>query len=155
MDKYVYISYSRHDHGFVEQLSGDLRSHGISIWVDMESIEPGENWEHAIVKGIQGASVFLLVLSKSSIQSNSVRSELEIAEEAGLIIIPLAVDEIELPAALQYQLAGGQEISFAGNYTKGKDLLLTSLESILKIDTSIEQSVEKPEIRSKGYVFIS
>ena len=41
----VFFSYARADAEFVLKLANDLRSAGISLWIDQLDITPGERWD--------------------------------------------------------------------------------------------------------------
>jgi hypothetical protein len=40
----IFISYSRRDKGFVDQLVQDLGKNGFEVWIDWEDIVGGESW---------------------------------------------------------------------------------------------------------------
>ncbi len=40
----VFISYSRRDLAFVEQLAADLKAAGLDVWYDLSGLEGGARW---------------------------------------------------------------------------------------------------------------
>ncbi len=80
MSAKIFISYSRKDQEFVDQLVADLEAHGVGVWVDRGDIVAGAAWRQQIVEGIKNCPVFLLVLSPNSIESGNVNRELTLAE---------------------------------------------------------------------------
>jgi hypothetical protein len=89
-DKHVFISYSHHDAQFVNQLSTDLASAGIRIWIDHTGLSPGTpNWEQAIRDAIRDSSAILLVASPSSRVSLAVQGEVSVGRSQGVRVIPL------------------------------------------------------------------
>ena len=108
----VFISYSRKNLDFVEQLHQYLVNNGISAWFDKDDIKVSDHWRTSIVEGIQNCKVFLLVLSPGSAASVNVRKEVDLAERHEKIIVPLMWQQTKIPVAMQYQLAGIQYMDF-------------------------------------------
>lgn len=70
--KRVFISYSHEDARFVEKLTADLVTEGISVWIDRTGLAPGTpNWDQAIREAIRAARAVLLVDSPSAFQAAS------------------------------------------------------------------------------------
>ena len=75
MTKNIFISYSRREVGFVDELVGRLENEQYNVWLDYRSLVPGKPWEEQIFQGIRDADIILLVISKSAIASQNVESE--------------------------------------------------------------------------------
>lgn len=88
----VFISYSRRDKSrvlpFVSQLGANH-----DLWVDWEDIPDGSAWEKEISKGIAQSDVFLFLLTPNSVTSEWCNKELQIANNWGKRIIPIAFGE--------------------------------------------------------------
>jgi hypothetical protein len=108
----VFISYSRRDETFIKQLYQALTGQDISAWYDRFNIGVGNQWTEEIVKGIRDCRVFLLVLSPDSTASANVRKEVDLAQRYDKRIVPLMWRKVEIPVAMEYQLAGIQWIEF-------------------------------------------
>lgn len=80
-EKYdIFISYSRKNSRFVKKLAADLEQHQISVWLDTQEIEVGDQFRIKIEEGIASSRYFCLVLSPASLKSFFVRKfELESA----------------------------------------------------------------------------
>jgi hypothetical protein len=63
----VFISYSRHDATFVEQLGAALHARGI----DCREITPTANWLQRIVQGIVQSTFFVFVVSPQSLRPHA------------------------------------------------------------------------------------
>lgn len=152
MDKkeYVYFSYSKGDRERVDRLSHDLRAHGIECWLDVEEIGPGSNWSKEIVKALKGASALLFVLSRYSVQSTWLRSELDSFKGRGGIVIPIVLDD-EGARWASRKFVDVQWVDFRSNYEDGFNLLLAALPDSVRKNRPIEAKPRK----SKGYVFLS
>lgn len=119
MAKHIFISYSRKDTEFVDKLAADMKKAGFKIWIDRTSILGGDKWRRQIVKAIGKAQAVLIVLSSSSVQSDNVRKEIDIAEQKGIKKILIDIEYHELPDDFLYQLAGEQKINFKTDYEAG------------------------------------
>ena len=98
----VFISYSRADIDFVQQLAGDLHQAGLDVWWDLSDIRGSDVWEHKIQDGLKSSKYFIIVLTPDSLASRWVRREYLSADSRGLTIIPLRLKEYEeLPLTLR------------------------------------------------------
>ena len=65
----AFISYSRKDKGFAQQLDERLRDLKRKPWADWEPLRPGSEFPPRIRAGIEGAANFIFVVSPDSIVS--------------------------------------------------------------------------------------
>ena len=79
----VFISYSRSDFYFAEQLAVALRDRGLGAWFDVHELAPGSDWSEAIDGAIEECDVFVLVASRAALESPYVRRERELATLLG------------------------------------------------------------------------
>jgi hypothetical protein len=73
----VFISYSRSDFYFAEQLAVALRRHGVEVWLDVHELAIGSDWASAIDQAIAESDIFVLVASRAAWASPYVRGELD------------------------------------------------------------------------------
>lgn len=66
----VFISYSRKDLSFVEQLATDLKKAGLDVWYDVSSLGGGARWRVEIEAAIKNSQFVIVVLSSGF---NSIR----------------------------------------------------------------------------------
>ncbi len=85
----VFVSYSRMDRAFVEQLCSALRESGQDVWIDDKKIPPWADWRAGIERGIEGADSIAFVISPDSLASEACRHELDHALEHGKPIVPV------------------------------------------------------------------
>jgi hypothetical protein len=82
MDKPVkiFISYSRHDEELVRPLAGflGLAAEG-GVFLDLDSIRPGDDWRAAIERGIEGASVIVFCWCCAASMSEYIAYEIGVA----------------------------------------------------------------------------
>ena len=97
----VFLSYSRDDLPFIEQLEGQLKNHSeISIWRDQDKIYGGQKWPKVLGEAIADQDVFLLAWSKNSAVSDWVEFEWTTAIALKKTIIPCLLDSTTLPPSL-------------------------------------------------------
>ena len=115
----VFISYSRENQQEVIKLVDYLRAQGVAVWMDESDIHGATMWTKEIVEAIRASSVFILAISRHSTGSKNVVKELALASEREKIILPIYLEQCEIPETMEYQLAGIQNIAL---YTldKGK-----------------------------------
>jgi hypothetical protein len=97
---YAFISYSTKDWPLVSKLVDNLKDSG--VWVDKRSVKVGDALPEKIEAGIAGAATFILVLSKSSLESAWVKYESHMAtirhlEDSNFRILVLKVDDCGVP----------------------------------------------------------
>ena len=111
--KHIFVSYSRKDRKTVDHIVARLIEDGLEVWIDREEITGGELWRESIVKAIDNAYAFILMLSPDSVASDNVRKEIDLADGAKKkFFVPVLLKAVKLPAKLRYQLAGIQWVEY-------------------------------------------
>ena len=108
----IFASYSREDQAQVFPIVDKLRERGLNIWIDQEGIHGAKLWSQEIVNAIENSKVFILFASAKAFLSKYVTKELALASESDKHILPIFIEEAEIPAAMKYQLAGIQHLWF-------------------------------------------
>ncbi|MBN1452449.1 MAG: SUMF1/EgtB/PvdO family nonheme iron enzyme [Anaerolineales bacterium] len=93
----IFISYSRRDLAFVEQLAADLKATGLDVWYDLSGLEGGSRWSRELEKAIRESQYVLVVLSPDSVSSKWVEEEFLFASELNKKIVPLFYRQCSLP----------------------------------------------------------
>ena len=106
----IFASYSREDQAQVFPIVDKLRERGINIWIDQEGIHGAKLWSQEIVNAIESSKVFILFASAKAFHSKNVTKELALASESDKHILPIFIEDAEIPAAMKYQLAGIQHL---------------------------------------------
>lgn len=102
----AFVSHSHDDKAIAGDLALRLRGLGVDAWVDKWEIRPGDSLIQKIFEeGIKGCKVFLILLSKSSVQSKWVREELDVAMvrrlDGATRVVPVLLEHCEIPMALR------------------------------------------------------
>lgn len=94
----VFLSYSRKDKEFADQIVKKFDKKGIQVWLD-EKIPPGEDLSEEIKEAIQSAQCFLVLWSKSSVNKGTwwVKDETHFALKKNIKIVQLKLDESDIP----------------------------------------------------------
>jgi hypothetical protein len=146
----VFISYSQKDKDFVERLKSNLQMAGLRVWMDVEQIAAGSNWQKAIEHGLEQASVLLYVSSMHSIDSLWIAREIEAYRSSERKVIPIVIDDVgarNMPS----ELAKIQWVDFRQDYAVAFDSLKAGLIAIVGEGEAIKARPKK----IKGYVFLS
>ncbi len=88
-----------------------LETAGVSVWIDQGSIDAAQQWRERIVKAIVECKVLILLASRNSVNSVHVNREVAIASDRDKHIIPIYLEPVALPPAMEYHIAGLQHIS--------------------------------------------
>lgn len=99
----VFISYSRDDVDFADQLHATLIIGGYDATIDRHGIHVGEDWERRLGDMIRSADTVVFLLSPSSARSAACAWEVGQAVHLGKRIIPIAcrpLDGVQPPPAL-------------------------------------------------------
>ena len=146
---HIFMSYSRHDTAVVDRIVGTLQEAGHKVWLDRHDIPGGKPWRREIVREIEEADAFLIALSSSSVTSENVRKELDLAETAQKRVIPLEIMSVDVPAEMRYQLIGLQRIDLATDFDVGCAKLLQALGREDKVEFPDDNIA--PSNRTKKY----
>jgi predicted nucleotide-binding protein len=133
----VFISHSHHDKAFVRSLAKKLLVHNIDVWYDDWELRFGDSLISKIRQGIDEVDFLLAVISPSSVNSQWVQKELDVAmnreiENRRVNVIPLVRKECELPGFLKGKL-------YADFQTSHK-----SRSSFPKLVASIHRHLQEP-----------
>ncbi|MDP7049131.1 MAG: TIR domain-containing protein [Verrucomicrobiota bacterium] len=107
----VFISYSRENQQQVIKLVEYLRGQGLAVWMDETDIHGATIWTKEIVEAIRACDLFILAISRHSTGSKNVVKELALASEREKIILPIYLEQCDIPETMEYQLAGIQNIA--------------------------------------------
>jgi TolB-like protein len=106
----VFISYASEDAAVATALVEALERHKIVCWIAPRDVRPGALYADAIVRAINAARSFVLVLSARSIASSHVGKEIERASSKKRPVIAVRIDAAPLTPALEYFLSESQWI---------------------------------------------
>lgn len=91
----LFISYSRRNIESARTLTEAFKGQDLDFWIDWEGIPPTVDWWKEIENGIEGADIFLFLISPDSCQSKVCKQEIQHAIKNGKRLIPLVVQEVK------------------------------------------------------------
>jgi outer membrane protein OmpA-like peptidoglycan-associated protein len=126
-EKMIFFSYSRDDSEFVLNLAKELRAAGANVWLDQLDIKPGTRWDKSIENALDASKTMLVILSNKSVASHNVMDEVSYALEEGKTVIPVLLEECDVPFRLRrLQFADFTKSHIEGVATLSKALGLDS-----------------------------
>lgn len=134
-DKTIFFSYSRDNSDFVINLAKELRTAGAKVWLDQLDIKPGTRWDKSIEEALKQSGTLLVVLSKSSVASDNVMDEVSYALEEGKTVVPVLLEECEIPFRLR-------RLQFA-DFTSSHEQGIATLNKALRLEEDIAGKLEK------------
>jgi TIR domain-containing protein len=122
---HIFVSYSRHDLEWVQQLVTDLEAVGLPVWLDVHKLKPGVVWDSEIELALRGTDVLLVVLSDKSAASTNVLDEINFALSKNRLVVPVLHRACDIP----YRLARLQHIDFTGPREVALNRLIERLQA--------------------------
>jgi hypothetical protein len=129
----VFISYAHENKSFAKKLAAELEKNGYRVWWDYSTLKGGQDWQREIQSGIIECHYFIIVLTPSAVASDWVRNEITLATQKDKTIIPLFLENCEIPIAIIRK----QYIEFENQTHKAA---LNELIELLKIQNTKSNS---------------
>ena len=101
----VFISYSSKDKTVADALCATLEAKRIRCWIAPRDVLPGVPYAEALIDGLNGSCVFVLVFSSEANISPSVAREVERACSKGLVIVPVRIEDVPMSKEMEFYLS--------------------------------------------------
>lgn len=106
----VFISYAREDRDRALHYYSLFKAEGVSPWIDVKNLLPGQNWEVEINRAFGEANVVVLLLSPRSVskrgfvqrEANEAIERLRYKQPTDIYVLPLLLESCDVPS----QIAG-------------------------------------------------
>ena len=128
----IFISYSSKDQDIAETIYRALESRGQDCWIACRDVQPGENYQEAIVRALRAAKVMLLVFTSNANNSDEIKKELVLAGRHRVSVVPVRVEDVVPNDAFTYELATRQWIDLFKDWERQIDILATRLGDIVQ-----------------------
>lgn len=142
----IFISYSRRDKAFTEQLVNELKSRDYDPWVDWDDIPFSVDWWAEICTAIDGHDVVLNMVSNHSVMSRVCNAEISYAREQNKRIIPVIVDKVDMKHVVGELYDQSWEMDARDNwaYTRKLNWVYAYREgdTLARVVDSVAQAVE-------------
>jgi tetratricopeptide (TPR) repeat protein len=139
MPENIFISYARTDgETHAQKFNTDLKALEYETWFDKDKdggIQAGLAWQKAIQQGIDDCTVFVLVMTPASIQSNNCFAEWSRAMNQGKPILPLRMQPTDTSKPVDYDqlplyIETLQYIDFVADFDAGWEELTHRLKQL-------------------------
>jgi len=139
----VFISYSHADREVVHQLAAHLVKNNANVWVDSWKLNVGDSILNKVQWAIQDSSALLIVLSKSSTQSEWCKKELSAGllrevEEKRVVVLPVLIEDCEIPMFLRDKMYADMRRDFNSG-------LQSILDAISRITNSYQGRIAEDD----------
>lgn len=121
--KGVFISYAHSDEMFVCELTDNLRSLGVPVWMDLVDMPDGADWHRAVNNALEHCGLMLVMASPAAVHAENVRNELRTFMSAGKIALPVMLEPCDLDALSLWN----QPVDFGKDYQVGLIRLVSLL----------------------------
>lgn len=103
----LFISYSHKDTETVTSIVQKLALCGYKVWMDVKDINPGDDYTLKISEGVHSSDVYVVFLTKASVESRYVNVELSWAvnravNEPQFKIIPILLEKTSIPDVISH-----------------------------------------------------
>lgn len=131
----IFISYSHNDKEFVDNLAAHLVKHRANVWVDRWELSVGDSILGKIQDAIEDSSALLVILSKSSVQSEWCKKELTVGlmrelDEKKVIVLPVLLDDCKIPLFLSDKMYA----DFRSEFNSGLHSILDAVARVINPD---------------------
>ena len=128
----TFISYSRNDSKFASFLESELQRRGYFLWRDVTDLKAAQNWEKMINRAIEICSHFIIILSQNSIISKEVKRELSTALNLNRPIIPILIEDCEIPSEINrinyINWKESQDYVYSSNFERLREIFALNLK---------------------------
>lgn len=108
----VFISYASEDRDKALHYYDMLSREGVSPWIDVKHLLPGQSWEPEISRALGEANVVILLLSPRSVnkrgfvqrEANEAIDRLRYKQPTDIYVIPLLLEPCEVPTQIAQRL---------------------------------------------------
>ena len=153
-DQSIFFSYARDNSEFVIELAKRLKADGKNVWLDQIDIPAGSRWDLEIQRALEKANVLLIVLTPTSAISNNVMDEVSFAIEENKKIVPVLVEDCDLP----FRLRRFQYVDYTTNNEAAYQNLLRALrnpkseQEVITEKKKADRPVREPKAVSKPVI---
>lgn len=103
MEHLVFLSHNSKDSAVANALCHYLEESGIRCWIAPRDVD-STDWADSIMDGLRRSDIFVVIISKNSIESPEVTKEVTEATRSCEYILPFKIDDEMLNPRLQYHL---------------------------------------------------
>lgn len=106
---FIFISYAHKDAKLVFRDIKRFHDEGYPVWYD-QGLTPGQEWDDEIARALMRCSLLVVFISKNSMASKNVQDEIKMALNRDIDVVPIYLEETELPPSLELRLSNKHAI---------------------------------------------
>ena len=126
----VFVSYATADRKQALQVCKAIERRGIHCWISTRDVQPGENYQEAIVRALRSARAMVLVFSDAANNSDEIKKELSLASRYHIPVMALRIEDVEPSDAFAYELSTRQWIDAFTGWDKSIDALVQRISAM-------------------------
>jgi tetratricopeptide (TPR) repeat protein len=126
----VFVSYATADRKEALAVCKAIERRGLKCWISTRDVEPGENYQEAIVRALRHSRAMVLVFSDAANNSNEIKKELSLASRYQVSVMALRIEDVEPSDAFAYELSTRQWIDAFESWDKSIDALVRKIEQV-------------------------
>jgi plastocyanin len=119
----IFVSYSRRDADFAQQVYDYFKDSGHDIFTDVNNIKLGDVWSNTIENNISNCDVFVIIVTHAALRSPEVEKEVLSAKTQNKKIIPAVHKSVQYND-IKWDLNKIQGIEFEDKYELARTLYL-------------------------------
>ncbi|MDM7860941.1 toll/interleukin-1 receptor domain-containing protein [Alteromonas sp. ASW11-36] len=105
-DKFdVFVSHAGKDKELAKDICRTLENKGLVCWIAPRNVIAGNSYPEEILRGIEGSTALLLVLTENTQHSEFVLNEVERAKSYGKMIFTIRFEDVPLPKSMELILS--------------------------------------------------
>jgi len=108
-EPYIFVCYAHDDAALVYPEITRLHEAGFHVWYD-EGVSPGSEWSESLAQHIEQCVVLLYFVTPKSVEREHCRQEINFALDQHCTILPVHLEETQMPSALKLSLSHRQAI---------------------------------------------
>lgn len=128
---HVFICFSSKDEAVARNVVRHLEGRGLTCWISVRDVQPGENYQETIVRAVETAKGLIFLFSEDSSKSGEIKKELSLAGAANIPVFPLRLAPILPTGALRYELATRQWIDLFEDASQALNKLADTIRGTL------------------------
>jgi hypothetical protein len=143
----VFISYAHQDQAAAEGVCSHLETNGILCWLASRDIRPGaQSWAASIINAIGECRVLVVLFSLNANRSRQMARELARADELGLPIIPLRLENVKPEGDLAFFLGNIQWLDMSQGNNHYTQQLVAAIRALIPLsrDVPAEKTEKRP-----------
>lgn len=145
----VFISYSSLNEQLATEILHNLEKGELKCFFASRDIRPGQDYSTIITPAIKNSRIMVMLATQEAYDSPNVKSEVRIAFDNKIRIIPFKADSTILPEEWQYYLSFAQWLDASESKEKGMSRLLSIVKKYLMEENEKREKEHRREAEKR------